>query len=162
MVKDMVTTDDGKKEKKEKKKKAIFDIKSAMAVVPVIEDGKATNKTVFDIASKDGRLFAMPKTIYEDGDSNKITYQGWDMKLHKPIPKSSFSDDVTYIEYQAEVAMQQGNKFLAVALLKSEQAATLRKFGDKKLQKKAAKLEKMRKALAALEAELAEESQEVA
>lgn len=157
---EVTTVDDGKK-KKEKKVKVIFSIKSAMAIIPIIVDGKATDKTTFASAEKDGRLFALPKTIFSDDDDKKITYQGWDIKLHKPIPKSSFSDDVTYLEFQAEVATQQGNKYLSLATERSERATMLRKFGDKKLQKKADKLVKMRKALALLELELAEEGQEI-
>jgi len=144
----------GTDKKKRDPKKIPFDVDSAQAIIPIIKDGKPSGETEFGACQQDGQLFAVPKTIEEDG---KVSYQGWDLDKHKPVPKSQFADDATYLEFQAEVATQKANKLYALAEERIERARKIRKFGDKVLQKKAAKLEKMRTALAEMEAELAAE-----
>lgn len=144
-----VNNDETVKEPKRKE----FEVKTAKAVIPVIVDGKPTGKDQFGSAVNDkGQLIAVPKTILNDDGT--VSYQGFDIDIHKTIPKALFADAVTFLEYQAEQARQRGNKLLGLADERNQRAAKIRKFGDTKLARTAAKLQKMQAALAAMKAQL--------
>lgn len=116
---------------KEKKVRAIFDLKTA-----VDANGKAVP------GRAEGKLQAVPAN--------------WKPKEHKPLKRSDFADEATFIEFRAILAEQKAERMATAARKLRQQAERIRQFGDEGTRKKANKLLKAREQMAALEKELAE------
>jgi len=115
------------------------------------------NKIVTAVNS-DGLLVAVPKPIEVSGE---VVYEGFDIRLHKPLKKDQFADLATYLLHQAYVARAKAERFLAMAEDKEKKAARIQKFGDEATRKKAMKVARMREQLAELEAQLKADGVEV-
>jgi hypothetical protein len=116
------------------------------------------NKKLVSAINKDGLLISVPKTVTEGG---KVLYEGFDMRKHNPLKKGDFADIATYLDHQAFIAREKGNRLIALAEDKEKKAERIRKFGDEDTRKKAAKIARMREQLAALEQQLTAEGIDV-
>jgi len=121
-----VGTQKSDKKKEKKAKIADYNVKSAPA----------------DIKNDKGLLTKVP--------------DDFDISKHKPMKKTIFADQATFIESQAVIAEQRANKLLALAKERRERVERLRKFGDEKTRKKADKLARIKKQEAILAKELEE------
>jgi len=141
----------GQKEQKDVKKGGIdFPVKAAKFI--------DENDKLVSAVNKDGLLIAVPKTIEKDG---KILYEGFDTRKYNPLKKGDFADIATYLDCQAFVAREKGNRLIALADDKEKKAERIRKFGDEVTRKKAAKVARMREQLAVLEQQLTSEGIDV-
>lgn len=75
----------------------------------------------------------------------------------KPIKKTEFVSDEVYLDHQVNICNSKAEIYTLKADKCAKLAARLREFGDPETRKKAAKLEKMRGQLAALELSLIED-----
>ena len=137
----------------ERKGKAVFDIVSSKAFLPVLDvDGKPTGETKIQAAVNEaGLLVAVPVDIVENEET---VYAGFSVFDHKPLNKKQFASDDVYLDFQALVAETRGKKLIELAFDRRERATKLRRFGDKKTRSRVAKLERMQKQLAELQAAL--------
>jgi len=137
----------GQKEQEEKVKGRItFSKKSAMY--------KDSEGQVVTAINAENLLIAVPKTII-DGD--KIVYTGFDTRKHLPLKKADFASMATYLLYQGFIAREHAQRLITIAENKEASASRLLKYKDEATRKKAAKRDRMRKELAALEKQLSDE-----
>ncbi|MAF76507.1 MAG: hypothetical protein CMF17_11780 [Idiomarinaceae bacterium] len=151
----------GNKDEENKGRKP-FDIKNAKALIED-ENGNAE----IQAASKDGKLIAVPRPIVHNEGSemeavplpkkaDNVVSEGFMSALHKPLVKGDFASEDVYLEFRAFLGRARAAKLLRGAKTLETRADKIRKFGDEKTRKKAAKLERMKEQMAALEKELEE------
>lgn len=110
---------------------------------------KKGGRKIFDIASftgkKDanGKLMEIPST--------------WNPKEFKPLSRKEFASDDVFLDFRAQDLELKIERVVKLAKDLRVRASNLRKFGDEKTRKKAAKLQRMREQMAALEKELESE-----
>ena len=149
------------KDKDENKGRKPFDIKNAKALIED-ESGNAE----IQAASKDGKLIAVPRPVVHNEGSDmeavplpkkadNVVSEGFSSALYKPLVKGDFASEDIYLEYRAFVGRARAAKLLRGAKTLETRADKIRKFGDDKTRKKAAKLDRMKEQMKALEAELA-------
>ena len=138
------TTDD------KPKGRQAFDYSKAQLMV----DGKLVTAV-----NADGKL-VNPVVEVKDGDT--VVQAGYNHRIHKPLTKADFADEVGYLRHTAVVARQKGAIMIALADERDARAAQLAKFGDKKTRAKVKKLQRMQEAQAALLATLAESGVDIA
>lgn len=108
-------------------------------------DDQAKGKEIFnDGVKNDDGLFTEAPTNY-------------DHVKYKPLKKSDFLADETYLDHQATICHAKSAIYAKKAEKLERNAEQLREFGDPETRKRAMKLQKMRESLAALEASLIED-----
>lgn len=134
-----------------------YNYKKAQLQVPVVdEDGNATDELqLVSAVNSEGKLIGVPtKIVDEDGET---VQSGYDPFKHKPLIKTDFASEDVFIDYRAFVAQCKSDAFGKRAKLLVSRANKMRKFGDDKTRKAMKKRDRMRKEMAALEAELTAE-----
>lgn len=146
------------KSKPEKKGRTPYDFSGARndteAPLGVGENAIAIGAS---IVNEDGLLLSVPSRIAAStDDKGKVTetFIGWDPKSHKPLVRKDFASDDIFLDFRVycldiDIIKKTKNRDSL-----AKRADRLRKFGDEKTRKKAAKLARMREQMAALEAEL--------
>ena len=145
--------------KEKKPPKPEFNFSDAKAVLPVIgADGKPTGETAVQKAvNENGKLLAPPLTL-RDGET--VIYEGWNPKKFKPLSRKDFASDVPFLRFQAHLYDGRIKDLESKRDKKIKQADHLEKFGDDKVRKKAARLQKMRETMATLAKELVDDGVE--
>lgn len=149
----------GKKEKKEKKVKPVFSIKTAKAMIPVLDEaGKPTKELVLGSAvNEKGLLIAVPVTIPGANEGDDPIQVGYDPAVFKPLKKDVFANIQTHLRFQAMMDNIRAEKLKNSAAVKLSKAEKLDKFGDEAIRRKAQRLQRMREQIKALEAQLVED-----
>lgn len=106
-------------------------------------------------------LIAVPSRIVDKDDGDKILYAGFDTRKHLPLKKADFVSMAFYLQYQGYIARERAQRLITTAENKEATATRLLKYKDENTRKKAAKRDRMRKELAALEKQLADEEVDV-
>ena len=113
-------------------------------------------------AKKKGRVAFDVKTAKVD-DKGLLTAvpENFDPKKHKGLKKKQFADVATHMDYLSAMAKFNSERLAAKAVDLTARAERIRKFGDEGTRKKVAKVERMKKQMAALKAELEEQGIDV-
>jgi len=115
-----------------------------------------TEGNVVTAVNAENLLIAVPRTITDPKDRDKIVYAGFDTRKHLPLKKVDFASMATYLLYQGFIARERAQRLTKIAENKEATATRLLKYKDEATRKKAAKRDRMRKELAALEKQLAD------
>ena len=102
-------------------------------------------------------LIAVPRKIVDKDNGDVVLYAGFDSRKHLPLKKTDFASMAFYLQYQGYVARQRAQRLIKTAENKEAAATRLLKYKDEATRKKAAKRDRMRKELAALEKQLEDE-----
>jgi hypothetical protein len=104
------------------------------------------------ILNEQGKLLALPRE-FKDSDG-KLIQEGFNFKKHKPLSKEEFADEPLFLLYKAENLEWRSNRGLKQAANLRKNAELWKTQGDPVKRKKLSKIQKMREAMAKLEAEL--------
>ena len=118
-------------------------------------------KTAVDAAGKSilddkGRLTDMPIEI--KNEKGEIVQPSFSYAKNKPIGRKEFANDGAFLKFRAGLFNYRGNRLLEIAKKLTERSENYLKYGDQKKAKAAAKLDRLKKQMAALEAQLLAEA----
>lgn len=148
----------GNPDKEPKKGRTVFDFSTATNETgESVGEGENAIAPGASVVNDDGLLLAVPSIIKTDtDDKGKVTekFVGWNPKAHKPLVRKDFASDDIFLDFRVWCLDLDIKKKTKNRDSLAKRADRLRKFGDEKTRKKAAKLARMREQMAALEAEL--------